>query len=457
MAPPRIVIVGAGPAGMRAAETLVAAGLRPVVIDEAGASGGQIYRRQPGNFRRTYRKLYGFDETKAAALHQSFDGLRDRIDFHSSTLAWNVRDGMVHLVRDGEASAVEFDALILATGATDRIAPVKGWTLPGCYTLGGSQIAMKAMACAIGERPVFMGTGPLLYLVASQYVAAGVKVRAVLDTSSFLNQVKALPDLAVRPSFVGRGLYFRARLMAAGVDVRTGIRPVAIEGDAEVKGVTYRSAKGELKTIACDAVGMGYHLRSETQLADLAGCPLLFDELTGQWRLESDDQGRTPRPGVYVAGDGAAILGADAAECAGRLAALAVLADHGYPVDAGAIERLLKERQRYERFRRGLLTAFPWPDDLVRSLEDDVTICRCEVISAGDIREVATGKGAPEMNRAKALSRVGMGRCQGRYCGSAAAEIVAAARGTALESVGRLRGQAPVKPLPLATVRRPQP
>lgn len=457
MAPPRIVVIGAGPAGMRAAETLVAAGLRPVVIDEAGASGGQIYRRQPGNFRRAYRKLYGFDETKAAALHRSFDGLRDRIDYRSSTLAWNVRDTVVHLVRDGDASAVEFDALILATGATDRIAPVKGWTLPGCYTLGGSQIAMKAMACAIGERPVFMGTGPLLYLVASQYVAAGVKVRAVLDTSPFLNQLKALPDLAVRPSFIGRGLYFLARLMAAGVAVRTGIRPVAIEGDAEVRGVTYRCAKGESKTITCDAVGMGYHLRSETQLADLAGCPLLFDELTGQWRLESDDQGRTPRPGVYVAGDGAAILGADAAESAGRLAALAVLADCGHPVDAAAVKRLLKERKGYERLRRGLLTAFPWPDEIVRSLEDDVTICRCEVISAGDIREVATGKGAPEMNRAKALSRVGMGRCQGRYCGSAAAEIVAAARGAALESVGRLRGQAPVKPLSLATVRRPQP
>ena len=41
---PRIVIVGAGPAGVRAAETLVAAGLRPLVLDEQARCGGQIYR-----------------------------------------------------------------------------------------------------------------------------------------------------------------------------------------------------------------------------------------------------------------------------------------------------------------------------------------------------------------------------------------------------------------------------
>jgi bacterioferritin-associated ferredoxin len=79
-------------------------------------------------------------------------------------------------------------------------------------------------------------------------------------------------------------------------------------------------------------------------------------------------------------------------------------------------------------------------------------VCRCEAVTAGQVREAAGAKAAPELNRAKALSRVGMGRCQGRYCGSAAAEILAAARAVDLADVGRLRGQAPVKPLSMATV-----
>ena len=58
------------------------------------------------------------------------------------------------------------------------------------------------------------------------------------------------------------------------------------------------------------------------------------------------------------------------------------------------------------------------------------------------------------MNRAKALTRVGMGRCQGRVCGEAAAELVAQASGHALERVGRLRGQPPVKPIPIEVAAR---
>jgi hypothetical protein len=43
-----------------------------------------------------------------------------------------------------------------------------------------------------------------------------------------------------------------------------------------------------------------------------------------------------------------------------------------------------------------------------------------------------------------------MGRCQGRYCANAAAEIIAAETGVPIASAGRLRGQSPVKPLPFS-------
>jgi len=74
-------------------------------------------------------------------------------------------------------------------------------------------------------------------------------------------------------------------------------------------------------------------------------------------------------------------------------------------------------------------------------------VCRCENITAGELRAAVSGNGAIEVNRAKAFSRVGMGRCQGRYCGHAAAEVIAACAGVPVEAVGRIRAQAPVKPL----------
>ncbi len=80
-------------------------------------------------------------------------------------------------------------------------------------------------------------------------------------------------------------------------------------------------------------------------------------------------------------------------------------------------------------------------------MPDDAIVCRCEMISAGELRGVVREKGACEVNRAKAFSRVGMGRCQGRYCSQAGAEVIAAEAGVPVEQVGRQRGQAPVKPL----------
>lgn len=453
MAEHGIIIVGAGPAGVRAAESLVAAGRRPIVIDEGSRDGGQIYRRQPTGFHRSYATLYGSEAKRAAALHRTFQSLKDKIDYRPNSLAWNISENHLHIAQDSQSRALPYDALIIAAGATDRLMPVRGWNRAGVYSLGGAQIALKAQACAIGRRVVFLGSGPLLYLVAAQYVKAGATLAAVLDTSPYALRLKALPKLIARPDVLLKGLALTAGLRRAGVEILTGVTPLDIDGDdaGGVGSVTVRLSGGETRTISCDAVGLGYHLRPETQLADLARCDFRFDAETRQWLPEIDSAGRSSVKRVYLAGDGSRVLGADGAETAGRLAALALLQDMGHAVPRGEIVRLTKIMARMDRFRQGLVKAFPWPHEAAAALSDDTVICRCEDVTVGELRAVAWEKGADELNRAKALIRVGMGHCQGRYCAHAAAEVVAAATRVPLEQVGRLRGQAPVKPLSIVT------
>jgi NADPH-dependent 2,4-dienoyl-CoA reductase/sulfur reductase-like enzyme len=454
MAQPRVIVVGAGPAGVRCAETLVAAGIRPMIVDEGRRDGGQIYRRQPEQFSRPYSKLYGTEAARAKSLHDSFEALRAKVDYSPETLAWNISGGKLYTARDGLASGHAYDALILCPGATDRVMPVKGWQFAGTYSLGASQIALKAQACAIGGNVVFMGSGPLLYLVANQYVQAGAKVAAVLDTSPFSKRLRALPKLLARPDVLRKGATLVKSLKKSGVRIVSGIEPVEIHGDDQrgVEGVSYRDWSGTVQRIVCDAVALGYHLRPETQLADLAGCAFTFDASTHQWLPQLDDIGRSSVKTVYLAGDGVRVLGADGAEAAGALAALAVLKDLGRPVDAARVDALTRERAKMDRFRAGLAEAFPWPAQQAAHLSDDTIVCRCEGITAGELRRVTLEEGAREANRAKAFSRVGMGRCQGRYCGHAAAEVIAAAAGVPLGKVGRLRGQAPVKPFAISTI-----
>ncbi|ANI77005.1 FAD/NAD(P)-dependent oxidoreductase [Sphingobium sp. EP60837] len=452
MAEPRIIIVGAGPSGVRAAEAVVKAGLRPTVIDEARRAGGQIYRRQPDNFTRPYEKLYGTEAARAKALHDSFDALQGQMDYLPETLVWNIADQQVWTLSGNAHQTLPYDALILCTGATDRLMPITGWNLAGTYSLGGAQVALKSQAVSIGREVVFMGSGPLLYLVASQYVQAGAKVAAVLDTSPSGARIKALPDLLALPSVLWNGIQLTRALAKAGVAVHHQITPVEVVGKADsgVTAVRYRTASGAEQTIACDAVAVGYHLRPETQLADLARCAFVFDPATHQWLPQRDEDGRASVEGVYLAGDGAKILGARSAEASGKLAALAALSDLAIVTGEGEMNALRREVATYTKFARGLAKAFPWPASQAAGLPDEAIVCRCEAVSAGDLRSVMRETGAVEANRAKAFSRVGMGRCQGRYCGLAAAELIAAEAGIPVEQVGRLRGQAPVKPLPIA-------
>jgi NADPH-dependent 2,4-dienoyl-CoA reductase/sulfur reductase-like enzyme len=459
---PRIVIVGAGPAGVRAAQALVEAGVRPVVVDEGQRDGGQIYRRQPEGFTRPYAKLYGTEAAKAASLHHAFDALRSRLDYRSDTLAWNVEagsdgEGTLHLVRAGQAQSITFDALLICSGATDRLMPVPGWHRAGCYSLGAAQIALKAQACAIGARVVFVGSGPLLYLVASQYEQAGAHVEAVLDTAPAAKSMRAIVGLMARPGLAMRGLVLIRGLRRAGVTVLQGVTPLRIDGDEAygAQAVVVRDARGQERRFECDGVGLGWHLRAESQLADIARCEFTFEPASRQWLPRIDADGRSSVRGVYLAGDGARLLGADGAEAAGRLAALAALDDLQHAA-GGALYRaevagLHRRLARMDRFRNGLVQAFPWPQAQAAGLPDETIVCRCEAVTAGELRRCVVEMDSREVNRAKAFSRVGMGRCQGRYCGHASAEIVAHACGIPVEQVGRLRTQAPVKPLSMAT------
>lgn len=449
MASPAVIVIGAGPAGIRAAARLVEAGLRPVLIDENERSGGQIYRRQPAGFTRPASALYGSEAAKAVALHAAADALAPRLDYRPGTLVWGIADGAVLTQRGDRLERLPYAALILCSGATDRIMPLPGWTLPGVYSLGAAQIALKAQACAIGSRVVFMGTGPLLYLVAWQYAKAGATVAAVLDTSPFRRRVLAAAALAARPAVLAQGLRYLAGLRRAGIPVLTGVTPLQIEGHGRVAGVVVSDRAGRERRVEADAIGLGYGLRSETQLAELAKARFGFDAVARQWLPETDADGRSSVPLVYLAGDGAVVRGADAAELAGRLAACAALRDLGHAVPEEEFSRLRAALRPMSRFRQGLENGFPWPGHLAAMLPNETIICRCEAITAGAIRRTVAETGAPEMNRAKSLGRVGMGRCQGRICGLAAAEVIAAARGVPVEEVGRLRGAAPIKPLPL--------
>ena len=79
-------------------------------------------------------------------------------------------------------------------------------------------------------------------------------------------------------------------------------------------------------------------------------------------------------------------------------------------------------------------------------LDDATLVCRCEEVAAGQIRHAAA-LGCLGLNQLKAYTRCGMGPCQGRMCGTIAAELLAGAQDVPVAQVEPFRARFPIKPL----------
>ena len=80
--------------------------------------------------------------------------------------------------------------------------------------------------------------------------------------------------------------------------------------------------------------------------------------------------------------------------------------------------------------------------------DDDTIVCRCEEVTAGQIREAAA-HGGMGPNQVKSKIRCGMGPCQGRLCGLTVAEIIADTRDCDVSGIGYFNIRPPLKPIPL--------
>ena len=443
----RIVIVGAGPAGIAAAAALAPSTSEITLIDEASRPGGQIHRTPAPGLALDMRRLLADGHTAYEKFHATIASLHNRIQFQPDTLAWNIHGGEAHLATATSLTSIRYDALILATGATDRVMPVPGWTLPGVFTLGAAQVLLKSQGCLPGNNVVFCGSSPLLYLAALQYLRIGGRVAAVIDSTRFTAKLRALPGLAAAPGLLAKGISYMTHLRRAGVPIIHGARVASINGRDRVETLTYRTVGGVHHHIVCDAVAYGHGLRSETQLAELAGSTLRYDPVFRQYVPAIDASGRAGYA-IYLAGDGCRIGGAEAAVLSGSIAGQAVATDLDLKTPGTTGPRKLR---RLYRFQRAMATAFAWPHEAAATLADDLIVCRCENVTARDIRQsLHLPIGVTELNRVKAATRCGMGRCQGRVCGLAAAELTASIQGRANAPLDRLRMQPPVKPMPFA-------
>lgn len=439
-----VAVIGAGPAGLAAATLCARAGLATVLFDEQPGAGGQIYRAigatplQPG-------AILGADYWRGARLIEEFAASGAR--HVPGATVWSLsREREIGVSHAGAARLVRARRVILATGAIERPFPIPGWTLPGVMTAGAAQILLKSAGLVPGGRTIIAGSGPLLWLLAHQYLAAGAEIAAIIDTTPRANWRRALahaPAFLASP-YVRKGLAL-LRAVRARVRVVAHVAALAAEGGARLEGVRFRTARGE-ERMAADLLLLHQGVVPNVNLAMAAGIDHRWDAAQLCFVPALDVQGGTAIEGIAIAGDGGGIVGAEASAEQGRLAACAAIRALKPTADLAAAETAV--RRGLARWRRGrrFLDALYRPE-FQRPARETI-VCRCEEVAAGEI-EAAVAAGCAGPNQLKAFTRCGMGPCQGRMCGLTVTQLIAAARGVSPGEAGYYRLRPPVKPVTL--------
>ena len=433
-----VAIIGAGPAGLSAAATCARAGLSTVLFDEQPSPGGQVYRavtRSPID-----ASVLGESYRRGAALAEAFTS--SGAQYVARATVWSLtRDREIAVSVDGASRLVHAKRVIVCTGTLERPFPIPGWTLPGVMTAGGAQALLKSSGVVPSGRVVFAGCGPLLWLAAWQYLQAGVKIDAVLETTLGQNygaaSRHALPFLF--SGYLSKGLAL-VREVKRAARVITGVTALSAVGDTQLREVAYTTAGGDTR-IAADHLLLHQGVVPNVNLAMAAGIEHRWDAVQLCWVPVLDSEGNSSIEGIGIAGDGAGIAGAEAAEHRGTLAAFAAIRDLGGAQQSGdAARSALSQAMR----GRAFLDALYRPAKQFRQPTGDTIVCRCEEVTARQITDTVS-LGCPGPNQMKSFLRCGMGPCQGRLCGLTVTELIADARGVDPQEIGYYRLRPPVK------------
>jgi thioredoxin reductase/bacterioferritin-associated ferredoxin len=454
-----LVIIGGGPGGLSAAIAAANAGVKVLVIDENLQPGGQIYRQLPATFQARDPARLGVDYVDGRSLLKKVHDLSDAITIWNDALVWSVfESNQLAIARGSELVLLDAKAIVVATGAYERPLPLPGWTLPGVMTAGGAQLLLKSQRVRPGCRVLLAGCGPLQLVVANQMLDAGMDVVAVAESNTTRGAWRFLPDLMHQPGLMIRGLKYIYRLKRAGVQILQSHVLQGLQGDQEVEQAFLgkvdsrcRPIAGETKRFDVDTVCIGYGLIPTTWLTSMLGCAHFYDPIIGGWVPQFDENMQTDQPGVFVAGDGAGIAGVLVAKMEGTLAGLyAAVHAGGLSKDKAvqAASPVWKKLAGMGKFRRAMDRMYRIYPDLYANITDDTIVCRCEGISAGEIRK-AIRQGTVNLNDIKKRTRSGMGYCQGTNCLPTITAMLAREFGAHPEEIPMMTTRPPARPIPL--------
>ena len=457
-----IVIVGGGFSGILAANILAKHALNVLIVDENINLGGQFLRHHPNQNGATKApsrlKRLGLQSIKA------LDPKRIRIMARTEVMGIAGESELFICEAGKRLHTVKPDALLLATGAREKFVPFKGWTLPGVISTGASQILLKGSRVLASEEILIGGAGIFPYAVASEILMENGRVRAVLDQNRLSEKVAIGGGLLLEKSKIGDGIRTMTKLIQSRTPVRFGVRILEARGQKRLEEVLTvkidrngQVLPGSETVYPAECLAIGYGFVANIELAQLAGCRLEYDANQGGWIVWVAEDLETSVAGIFAAGEITGIAGATKSITEGKLAALAILLKLrkiNSDTFLARSSKLKKMSKRHLRFGKYFNAQHTVPNEIIRSIDDETIVCRCEDITMGEIK-TAVRNGCATADAVKKAVRTGMGICQGRTCAPIIYESIAVFKRTPADHISPFSVRTPLKAVPLKALADP--
>lgn len=341
-----VIIIGAGPAGLSAAIEAACQGMRVIVFDENARPGGQLFKQ--------IHKFFGSREHKAKIrgfrigemLLKEAEELGVEVMLNAAVMG--IFDNKtVSVMMGGQIEHMKANDIVIATGASEKMTPFPGWTLPGVIGAGAAQTMMNIHGLQPGRKILMVGSGNVGLVVSYQLIQAGCQVAAVIDAA---------------PAVGGYGVH-AAKIARLGVPffmshtIKAAIGSDRVEG-ADIVEVdsTWQPIAGSEKHLDVDTICMAVGLSPMSQLAMMAGCEMKDHTARGGMVPVCNEYGETSIPGIYVAGDAAGIEEASSAMIQGRIAAVSISYQQGYLGEEEFQNQMRNYRNSLRQLREGMFS-----------------------------------------------------------------------------------------------------
>jgi D-hydroxyproline dehydrogenase subunit alpha len=443
---PELLIVGAGPGGLSAAIAARRAGAEVVIVDERSQPGGQYFKQPDVNGQGVAAP----DAQHREGADLIATALSIGVVIRSGVTVWGVF-APLEFATSSERGTVSYrpTAAIVATGAFERGWPVPGWTLPGVMTTGAAQTLWRTARRTPGKRVLIAGNGPLNLQLASELIDGGSQVVAVIEAAGRpgLKDFGALLSMfSASPRLIREGAGYHVKRIRAKTKMVYGevVRKFEkIEGGLRVT-VGAAGADGQTQTFDVDALCLGYGFEPANELLRGLGCHHDFDAGRRQLVTRRDASGLTSVSGLYALGDCTGMGGARAALADGTLVGTAAARSLGRLVPDVSAART--DLAKHRRFQTALWQLYAFGGYDASLADRDTLICRCEEISFGQVED-ALAEDLTMIGAIKRQTRVGMGRCQGRYCGPVLDTLLAAKFGYVRDDYSGFAPRVPIRPV----------